>query len=67
MVCYLKHDDFRVVGELPSAAGQRKLSVELRRGATRRATTFTAVSTREGRWYVLEVDLDAVKDFCQTK
>jgi hypothetical protein len=68
MVCYLKHDDFRIVSELPSAPGQRKMVVELRRGTSlRRSTTVNAITARNGRWYVLEVDLDAVRDFCQQK
>jgi hypothetical protein len=63
MMCYFRHDAFRIAGETP-AASARNLVVELKRGKEQRTTTFTVIPARRGGWYVQKVDIEPVGDWC---
>jgi hypothetical protein len=63
MMCYFRHDAFRIVGETP-AASARNLVVELKRGKEQRTTTFTVIPARRGGWFVQKVDIEPVTDWC---
>jgi hypothetical protein len=63
MMCYFRHDAFRIAGETP-AASARNLLVELKRGKEQRTTTFTVIPARRGGWYVQKVDIEPVGDWC---
>jgi hypothetical protein len=65
MQCYLNHDRFRILGDVPGDNGGRVFRVELTKGNLTRATTFTTVPGPSERWYVLEADLNPVKDLCR--
>lgn len=63
MLCYLKHDRYRVLGDAPAPGGKRVVATELTRGDLTRSTNFYVVSGPSGRWLVENVDLDPLKDF----
>jgi hypothetical protein len=63
MLCYLKHDRYRVLGDAPAPDGKRVVATELTRGGLTRSTNFYVVSGPGGRWLVENVDLDPLKDF----
>lgn len=62
--CYLQHDSYRVLGEVPGEAGRRVVRVEITRGTQKRQPSLHTVQGPRGRWYVENVDLAAVRDFC---
>ena len=60
------HDAYQVVGTVAGENGGRGFEVELRRGGTARRTRINAVQQDKAeRWYVDNLDVDSVKDFCQ--
>lgn len=67
MQCYLSHDRYRILGDLAGDDKRRVFRVELTKGDLTRVTTFTAVPGPSQRWYVLEADLEPVKDLCKSK
>ncbi|MGI9141391.1 MAG: hypothetical protein ACR2GJ_09810 [Gemmatimonadaceae bacterium] len=62
--CYLQHDSYRVLSEVPGEGASRIVRVELTRGRNRRQPALFAVEGPRGRWYVENVELAAVRDFC---
>lgn len=66
MMCYLRHDKYRVVTETPESTG-RVLAVELFAGPLTRTTNFHAVAGPSNRWFVQSVDLDPVADLCRSR
>jgi hypothetical protein len=67
MMCYFRHDTFRIAGETPAAGGVRNFTVELRRGNEQRTTTVTVIPARRGGWYVQKVDIEPVNDWCKRR
>jgi hypothetical protein len=67
MVCYLKHDRYDIVGDAPNPGGTRAVVVNLTLGPLTRAANFQVVQGPGGRWYVQNVDLKALEDFCARK
>lgn len=63
LMCYFRHDSFRVLGESPGQNGERLLNVELTKGTLRRTTNFYLTQGRE-RWYVRSADIEPVRDLC---
>ena len=47
-----------------NAHASREVSVELKKGNLIRTSTFYAVRGPGGRWYVDNMDIAAVRDFC---
>jgi len=64
LACYFKHDSERVVGEAPGAGGRHDIRVELRKGNLTRQTTFYTIKGPGDRWYVENMDIASVRDFC---
>ena len=64
LVCYLTHDTSRVVAEAPGSQGHRDIRVELKKGYLTRQTTLYTIRGPGDRWYVENVDIAAVRDFC---
>lgn len=64
LVCYLTHDTARIIGEAPGQQGRRDIRVEIKRGNLTRQTTFYTIRGPRDRWYVENVDIAAVRDFC---
>lgn len=67
MMCYLRHDSYRVATDAPGTNGERVLAVELTHGTLTATTNFYAVVSSKGRWYVRQVDLEPVAEFCRRK
>jgi hypothetical protein len=67
MMCYLKHDRYRIIGEAPGPRGERVFAMEVTFKDLTRPTTFKAVRTSSGRWFVLQFDNDALRDICAKK
>ena len=59
------HDAFQVVGQVAGENGGHGFEVDLRRGSTTRRTRINAVKAKGDRWYVDNLDVDSVKDFCR--
>jgi hypothetical protein len=62
--CYFAHDTARTLGEDRGAEGHRELRVELKKGNLTRQTTFFTIQGPGKRWYVDNIDIAAVRDFC---
>ena len=62
--CYFSSDTFRVLGESPTSDIRRMVRVELRREGSVRDPIVYTVRGPDGRWYVENLDIAAVKDFC---
>lgn len=62
--CY-SHDSFRVVSETPGTGGQRVVKVEITRGNKSKTPNFTTVKGPSDRWYVLDADYTAMREFCK--
>ncbi|MEP7347168.1 MAG: hypothetical protein ABI877_17995, partial [Gemmatimonadaceae bacterium] len=62
--CY-SHDRFRVLGETPGVGGRRMVRVEIVRANKTKTPTFVTVKGPSERWYVLDADFDAMRDFCK--
>lgn len=66
MQCYVTHDTFNILSDAPGQNGSRVLAVALTRGQLTRQTVFTAVQGPSDRWYILDLQLEPLKDLCAT-
>jgi len=66
MMCYLRHDRYRVVSDAPSVDNERVLGVELTKGKISRTSNFN-LATDGTRWYVRSANLEALRDLCADK
>ena len=64
LACYFNHDTNRILGEERGIQDHRDVRVELRKGNLTRQTTFYTIQGPGGRWYVDNMDIAAVRDFC---
>lgn len=64
LACYFNNDSYRVLGEDPGQSGHREVRVELKRGNLTRQSTFYTIEGPGSRWYVDNMDIAAVRDFC---
>lgn len=62
--CYFNNDTSRIVGESAGTQGHREIRVELKKGNLTRLTTFYTIRGPGDRWYVDNMDIAAVRDFC---
>jgi len=62
--CYFDHDSAQILGNGISANGQRSVRVRLTRDGRTHTTTFFTVPGPDHRWYVQDMDIAAVRDFC---
>jgi hypothetical protein len=68
MICYFRHDEARVLEQSASGQSNRpSFRVELKRGAQTRTPTFTTAQGPQGRWFVADADVQAVRDFCDPR
>lgn len=65
MQCYLAHDTHTVLTDAPTTGGKRSFDVSLVNRNRERRTRATVVQGPRDRWYVENVELDPVKDFCR--
>jgi hypothetical protein len=64
LACYFNHDTARILGEDSGTQGHREIRVELKKGNLTRQTTFYAIQGPGRRWYVDNMDIASVRDFC---
>lgn len=67
MMCHLKHDRYDVLGDAPNPGGTRAVIVSLTFGDLTKSTNFQVVRAGDGRWYVQDVDLKPLQEFCARK
>jgi hypothetical protein len=65
--CYFNHDKFRIVGESPGEGGHRVITTELIRGNVARNPRFYAILGPNDRYYVDNMEIAAVRDFCRSE
>jgi len=63
LMCYFRHDNYRVVGESPGIDGERVMNVALTKGTLTRTTNFYLTKGRD-RWFVRSADIEPVRDLC---
>ena len=63
--CYFNHDKSRILGESPGDDGQRVVEVEVIKQGVIRTPSFYAVQGPSNRWYVNNMEIAAVRDFCR--
>jgi hypothetical protein len=63
--CYFNHDKYRILGDSPGESGHRVFPVELTRGRLERTPRFYTVQGPGGRWFVDNMEIAAVKEFCR--
>ncbi len=64
LACFFTHDTYRILGEAPGIGGHRDIRVELKKGKVTRQPTFYVIQGPAERWYVSNMDIAAVRDFC---
>lgn len=64
MMCYLKHDHYDILGDAPNPGGTRAVVVSLSLGDLTRSTNFDVIRGPESRWYVQNVDVKPLQEFC---
>ena len=63
--CYFNHDKFRILGESPGEGGHRVVATELTRGTNQRTPRFYAIVGPQNRYYIDNMEIAAVRDFCR--
>jgi hypothetical protein len=63
--CYFDADKFRILGESPGDGGHRIVEAELTKQSIVRTPSFYAIQGPGGRWYVDNMEIAAVRDFCR--
>jgi hypothetical protein len=66
LMCYFRHDRYRVLGEQPAPNDERVMQVELTKGTISRTTNFFLVQGRD-RWFVRSADMEPVRDLCANR
>ena len=67
LLCYLKHDSYRIVSESPAENNERVFNVETRYRDLTRSANFFATPGPAGRWYVRHVEIEKLNDICQRR
>jgi hypothetical protein len=67
MQCLIQHDKVSFPEDRArlSAGGKQEFMVELTRGKNTARTKFTAINGPQGRWYVEDVDVAPLREFCR--
>ena len=63
--CYFSSDKYRITDEMPGENGHRILYVELTKTGNIRTPRFYAIAGPGGRFYVDNMEIAAVRDFCR--
>ena len=64
--CYFDHDKFRITGDTPGDNGHRVVATELTRGTNVRTPNFWVVQGPSNRFYIDNMEIAAVRDFCRS-
>lgn len=63
--CYFNHDKSRFLSESPGTDNHRIIEMELTKQGISRTPNFYAVAGPNNRWYVDNMEIAAVQDFCR--
>ena len=64
LACFFTHDTYRILGESDGIGGHRDIRVEIKKGNVTRQPTFYVIQGPGQRWYVDNMDIASVRDFC---
>ena len=64
--CYFNHDKFRILRDFAGDDNHRVVVVELTRGSNTRSPSFYVIAGPGGRYYVDNMEIAAVRDFCRS-
>jgi hypothetical protein len=64
LACYFNNDSHRNLGVDRGTQDHREVRVELKKGNMTRQTVFYTIQGPGRRWYVDNIDIAAVRDFC---
>ena len=64
LACFFTHDSYRILGEAAGIGGHREIRVELKKGNVTRQPMFYTIQGPSQRWYVDNMDIASVRDFC---
>ena len=67
LLCYLKHDRYRIVSESPATNGERVFDVETTYKDLTRSANFFATPGPAGRWYLRTFENEKLTDICQRR
>lgn len=66
MICFFNHDEARVLDQVQAGEPAHTVfQTELTKGNVQRRPTISTVRGPQGRWFVVDADIQAVRDFCQ--
>ena len=63
--CYFNHDQYRILNENPGEDNHRVFTVELTRNRRTKMPHFYTVRGPGGRWFVDNMEIAAVREFCR--
>jgi hypothetical protein len=63
--CYFNHDQYRILNENPGEDNHRVFTVELTRNRLTKAPHFYTTRGPGGRWFVDNMEIAAVREFCR--
>ena len=66
MMRCLRHDSYAIMTETPAAGGERVFAVQVKRGTLTPVANFTA-TPGQGRWFVSNLDLEALNSICTAR
>jgi hypothetical protein len=67
LLCYLKHDSYRVLSESPAQNSERVLMVETKYRELVRTGNFFATIGPANRWYVRQFDSEKFSEICSRR
>ena len=67
LLCYLKHDSYKISSESPAANGERVFSVETTYRDLTRSANFFATPGPANRWYLRTFETEKLTDICQRR
>ena len=67
LLCYLKHDAYKIGSESPATNGERVFDVEMKYRDLTRSANFFATPGPAGRWYLRTFENEKLTDICQRR
>ena len=67
LLCYLKHDSYRIASETPAANSERMLLVESKYQELTRQANFFATQSNSGRWFIRHFENEKFTDICRRR
>jgi hypothetical protein len=67
LLCFLKHDSYKIASESPAANGERVFNVEMTYKDLTRSANFFATPGPAGRWYLRQFENEKLSEICQRR